>query len=249
MNTLVKGFNTINNLFTKKECKEYLKYIDENKDNFDEIKYHGRNCHQLTKENEKSKEFAKEIYKRISQHLPEYFVDDFGDKWHPRYCNPRIRITRYEKDCFFDWHHDGYIDLNETHRTMASVTIILNSVPKENGGATIILDGEDKSHILHVQPVAGNAFMIDITTGPEHKGDVLLDGEKYIMRTDVVCELIEAKNKEIRIEYYNVLKQIEELEDEMEGLKSDNPINNNNVNKIMKLCTRVFEIESTYKSM
>jgi hypothetical protein len=233
MNKLVKGFSTISNLFTKEECQQYINVFETNHE-FKKVKYNGRMCHRILTEN---KEISDEIYKRIFLYLPEYYIDDFGDKWYPKGCNTMIRAIKYTNNCYFDYHNDGYQDFKYNKKTMASVTLTLNTVHKNQGGATVVIDGDEKFHTIHVQPIVGNVFIIEISNGPEHKGEMLQSGVKYILRSDVVCELEHPRNESLRKEYYDLVNQIDQLQ--QTGWK-------NNIDKIFACSARISEIEKIY---
>lgn len=87
--------------------------------------------------------------------------------------------------------------------------------------------------------VTGNVFIIDIT-GPEHKGDTLLQGERYILRTDIVCELVTPKNMYIRKEYFDLTCKVSKLEED--GFQK-------NVDEIMASLSRISQIEQNYTNM
>lgn len=241
MTQVIKGFHIIPKLFTEYECEQLLFDINnsfqETKANmYQDIRYNGRKCYRLLKDDKK---FANDMFNRISKYLPKYYLDDFNDKWYPKGCNTLLRVIKYNPNCYFNYHHDGHQDFDYDKKTMASVTLSLNTVPKQNGGATTVIDPDEKGHTIHVQPIAGNVFMIDITNGPEHKGDILFTGLKYILRTDIVCELINPRNLSLRKEYYNLTNQIDKLQES--GWK-------NNLSKIFEYSARLSEIEKIYST-
>jgi hypothetical protein len=81
--------------------------------------------------------------------------------------------------------------LNE--QSFTSLNIYLNTVPKENKGATRILRHQENFRVgLHnglevlgqVQPVQGTASVFRETVW--HDGEELVAGEKYLLRSDIM---------------------------------------------------------------
>lgn len=132
------------------------------------------------------------------------FADGDGYEWTPSHVNDHFRFCKYVAGDGFTPHVDGEKLLAPDTQTMVTLNIYLNTTPIEAGGATRILvptdlDGKTPSEdlvefrdrcykILHsTYPVAGSAAIFP-SGGPLHDGAVLLAGEKYLLRTDIVFQ-------------------------------------------------------------
>jgi len=124
---------------------------------------------------------AAELYERARPFLPDEFLE-----WQPRGFNERFRYYRYTAGQKFDWHFDGEFHRDNGEQSKYTIMIYLNDTC--TGGETLfhLHEGkvEDDVADLRVRPSPGKllAFRHDVL----HTGAVVLDGVKYVMRTDVM---------------------------------------------------------------
>ena len=114
--------------------------------------------------------FAAELAGRITDYVPH----NLGE-W--RFCgvNERFRYYRYDVGQKFDWHFDGAFERVNGERSQLTFMIYLND--DFDGGQTTIEE-------VSVQPQTGLAlFFIHQQL---HKGQPVLRGRKYVLRTDVM---------------------------------------------------------------
>lgn len=139
-----------------------------------------RNNDRIRYENE---ELKATLWQRIAPYAPKEFK---GSRLIA--VNEQMRFYRYQAGQKFDWHKDGRFTNSRAQVNQFSLLIYLNDTFE--GGATSFTarntpyDFDDFS----LKPVKGNAvaFYHKIT----HRGDKVLSGHKYILRTDIMYELI-----------------------------------------------------------
>jgi hypothetical protein len=122
-------------------------------------------------------------------------TDDEGHKWTAHSLNPVFRFCRYEDGDGFGPHVDGRRLISLDLQSFMTVNIYLNTVPDLAGGATRVLsspsspmwDESDKFEVLGaIRPVEGMAAVFRDSLF--HDGEILKEGEKFLLRTDVVFE-------------------------------------------------------------
>lgn len=113
---------------------------------------------------------ANELWSRI----PDYVPHCIGG-WQICGVNERLRFYRYDIGQQFDWHYDGYFERTNGERSHLTFMIYLNE------GFT---GGETTLENIAIAPKKGLAlfFIHQI----RHKGQPVVDGRKYVLRTDVM---------------------------------------------------------------
>lgn len=219
---ITKGFYLVPQFLTAEECKHIITNIDsklsndKNKKNNQKENRIDNNCRRCDRVIENDTKLATTIFNKIKDKLPDFYTDEYQERWYPIGCNPQFRFVRYNTGDHFEWHHDGYISTGPSTQTRASLTTYLNTVPIQNGGHTLIKLKDDKNKtdkIIKVQAKGGNAFIIDITDGPIHAGEKLIDPsnknikqKKYIMRTDIMCELRDSRFEDQRKKHFDLVE-------------------------------------------
>ncbi|KAG4432111.1 hypothetical protein IFR05_012410 [Cadophora sp. M221] len=120
----------------------------------------------------------------------EKLVGDDSETWVIEGLNERFRLCRYEKGGKFSPHCDGRRLANINEQSFMALNIYLNTVSSSQKGATRFItepktrDLSDIVVLEKIQPVLGSAalFRDDVW----HDGEELVDGVKYLLRTDVM---------------------------------------------------------------
>jgi predicted 2-oxoglutarate/Fe(II)-dependent dioxygenase YbiX len=115
-------------------------------------------------------EQARDLWARIGDNIPQRL-----GVWTACGVNERFRFYRYEVGQQFDWHYDGAFERDNGERSQLTFMIYLND--GFAGGQTTIEN-------ISIVPQQGMAlfFVHEIL----HKGQPVLDGRKYVLRTDVM---------------------------------------------------------------
>lgn len=126
-----------------------------------------------------------ELSERVYADLELFVPPRFKKKWRPVGLNDRWRFYRYDPGQQFDWHHDGYYERENGERSFFTFLIYLND-DFEGGGTSFRDDGWRQRLVgrLSVRPETGMALMFHHPI--LHRGDAVISGRKYVMRTDVM---------------------------------------------------------------
>jgi len=126
------------------------------------------------------KNIAALLWQRMS-HLIE---NPYHNRWEPLGLNERLRFYRYDPGQKFDWHRDGHFARDENERSLLTFMVYLNE--ECEGGETLFGQRNDTAYevVRRVRPKTGTALMF--LHRLLHKGDTVDNGQKYVMRTDVM---------------------------------------------------------------
>mmetsp|Transcript_17813 Transcript_17813/g.47910 ORF Transcript_17813/g.47910 Transcript_17813/m.47910 type:complete len:326 (+) Transcript_17813:172-1149(+) len=148
---------------------------------------------------------ARLLYARLLKSIPDRYVDAAGQEWKPMGLNEVIRMSKYVPGGVFEPHRDtclrrefASLGGDEMDRSWLTVLIYLNTLTLDEGGETCFPLGlassaepptdagddlmpADKE--IRVRPIAGHALVFDHSL--MHRGDVVRNGFKYLLRTDV----------------------------------------------------------------
>ena len=156
-----------------------------------------------------SRFLANTLFDRATTYLHKFsqITDEFGDIWHIKSLNDRFRFVKYESGQAFNKHVDGNYQPNIFTRSFCTFMMYLNTVPIEAGGTTTYM-----KHGLTLQPLEGCLCIFEVED-VEHEGTELLNGKKYILRTDVMYSCTSFKDPR-RVELYHLFIRAQELEDQ-----------------------------------
>lgn len=126
--------------------------------------------------------YAAELWRRLKDVIPPVF----HNVWRAAGLNERLRFYRYEPGQFFDWHSDGTFWRSQHEESHFTFMIYLNDDCE--GGETAFREVPDQpDQYLIVVPKAGMALMFRHKLW--HRGNEVLRGRKYVLRTDVMYQL------------------------------------------------------------
>merc|ERR1719265_1745237 len=144
---------------------------------------------------------AEALWMVLGDVLQQAGKDTFHGGWKATGLNDSIRILRYTCGDYFKPHFDGNRTISPNEKSFLTVLIYLNSQeehqsraqePTGRGSDTLTFNGGGtKFHPVRcaapptsVNPGAGDVLMFDHNL--YHEGAELLDGVKYVIRTDVM---------------------------------------------------------------
>lgn len=163
--TQTRFLKIVDYLLTTKECKRIIQLLDkEDLEIVDrgELASYSRNIWI-------DDEFADEIYSRVYSYLPTGTVR----------CNEHIRFSKYAPGQEFNLHTDGLNRDAYGNQSKYTVNIFLNH--GFVGGETEFFQ---EGGSISATPQAGRAVLFDREI--LHRGNRVLSGTKYLLRTDVM---------------------------------------------------------------
>jgi hypothetical protein len=124
---------------------------------------------------------ATDLWKRVGPFAPARL----DESWLAVGLNERLRFYRYGVGQKFDWHYDGYFERASGERSLFTLMVYLND--DFDFGDTLFSLGGEGLHpfpTLKVEPRRGMGLLFRHAL--LHKGDTVLRGRKYVLRTDVM---------------------------------------------------------------
>jgi predicted 2-oxoglutarate/Fe(II)-dependent dioxygenase YbiX len=97
--------------------------------------------------------------------------------------NERMRFYRYDVGQQFDWHQDGYFERDNGERSQFTFMVYLND-GYQGGGTSFADPKHNMFEPFRVVPKKGSALFFYHHLN--HRGDAVVAGRKYVMRTDVM---------------------------------------------------------------
>ena len=179
----------LTSLFSKSECEELLN--NEVKKSFKSAslnypKYY-RNNERLVLDNEL---LSQQLFNKVKDYLPE-FIKTYSDKdlrpevWSLKGINKRLRFCKYSVNQYFSRHLDGVHYHSETEQSKLTFMLYLNSSVEFKGGRTLFFRTKDSQDIwASYIPKQGDLIVFDHNIW--HEGEILSDGEKYVLRSDIL---------------------------------------------------------------
>ena len=112
------------------------------------------------------------------------FIPPELEGWKAIGLNERFRFYRYDPGQRFDVHMDGYFRRDNGEQSQLTFMVYLND--GFEGGATTFYDREGSRPKSNVEPRTGMALVFEHQQW--HEGAPVVDGRKYVLRTDVMYE-------------------------------------------------------------
>ena len=208
----------INNFLTSSESETFIEMMNEK--NTETIGVHANSYRFCERSVIKMEDLAKKLWERIKLIMEEQKVMDvsieaqhkFSGHWDAIGLNETFRLVRYKKGGHFDAHCDSYFERNDAERSFWTLNIYLNTVYSKCGGATRFLDSDISNP--EVQPKMGSALLF-FQPNILHEGVELIDGKKYLMRSDVMFRRREGSAvllSNVQEEALELYRRAEELE-------------------------------------
>lgn len=175
----------IKNILTEDECKKFIQIT--NKIGYGTTGF-SSNYRGYLRLQINDQSLADLLWLRIKNHIPTNIIDSDNNKWCCCGLNVRFKWAKYPVNTFFNKHCDSYYNESKNKRSFYTLNIYLNT--EFNNGATRFFadDIETTKPFLMVKPEVGMGlvFMQPENKYIIHDGEKVCDGEKYIMRTDII---------------------------------------------------------------
>lgn len=167
----------IENFFSKQECEEFIKTSEAA--GYEESLIRTRDGEVMNKDvrdNDRvifdDTALSMILWERVKEHVPA----EIGE-WSASGLNERFRFYRYKDGQQFKPHMDGAFKRNENEVSMITMLIYLNE-DFTGGATTMVIEYED------IVPKTGMVLLFSHKM--LHAGRPVLEGTKYVLRTDVM---------------------------------------------------------------
>jgi prolyl 4-hydroxylase len=126
---------------------------------------------------------ASEVARVLQQKADSLFPFELNNLAYQQ-TGSRFRIYRYEPGQYFKPHRDGHVSVNNLESQVTAL-IYLNTT---QGGETILMPKgfAMKDWWIHIQPEIGDVLLFEHDFW--HEGRPVIEGEKYVLRTDLFYE-------------------------------------------------------------
>lgn len=150
------------------------------------------------------------IWERVKGFITTTIEDKYlQSNWEAYNLNPQFRFCRYEPGQHFSPHYDSHFEISSTNRSFYTFMIYLNEV--KDGGATHFLSDSSnppRGRILEkLQPEPG--MLLIFQHNIYHEGEELNKGVKYLMRSDIMYELVKIDDEKKKYESDKRLKAMD----------------------------------------
>lgn len=174
-NWITEQISTVTEFFTPAECESYIDLAESI--GFEDAPINTAFGPQLRKDVRNNSRVILDDIERAAglfEKIMDYVPASIGD-WAICGVNERFRIYRYDVGQQFDWHYDGHFERDRDERSQLTFMVYLND--GFEGGETTL-------ESIEIRPQQGLAlfFVHQI----RHKGQSVIDGRKYVLRTDVM---------------------------------------------------------------
>lgn len=134
------------------------------------------------------------LFQEIKNYIPnEIKIEGISKEecgnWELDCLNSRIRICRYLPNQYFNKHLDGVHFISKSKQSKLTFMIYLNGNEDFTGGRTLFFDSKENESIIgSYQPKKGDLIIFDHNLW--HSGEQVEQGEKYILRSDIIYQKI-----------------------------------------------------------
>jgi 2OG-Fe(II) oxygenase superfamily/WD domain, G-beta repeat len=184
-------------LFTKIECESLL---PENvrtafEKAISNYPTYYRNNDRLQIDNE---ELANALFEKVKVYLPQRIQTNSSilsenGEWQLSKLNERLRYCKYSANQYFHRHLDGVYYRSESEQSKLTFMIYLNGADEFEGGRTLFYQTKNSTEILASYiPQQGDLIVFDHNVW--HEGEVLTNGEKFVLRSDILYKKSNLQN-------------------------------------------------------
>ncbi len=179
----------IPSLFSENECNELINQDIKNsfQKSISNYPTYYRNNDRFLKDDEN---LAYYLFQKVKPYLPETIevtskIDSENGIWKLKELNSRIRFCKYSKNQYFHKHLDGIHYRDEKTQSKLTFMIYLNSSTEFKGGRTLFFKSKESNEIWATYlPKQGDLIVFDHNVW--HEGEVLTEGEKFVLRSDIL---------------------------------------------------------------
>lgn len=179
----------IPSLFTQTECEELL--TPDVKKSFQKASLNYptfyRNNERFVVDNES---LAYKLFQKVEPYLPKTIeikssIQTENGIWQLKELNTRLRFCKYSTNQYFHRHLDGIYHQSDSVQSKLTFMIYLNSASEFEGGRTLFFKTKEASDAWATYiPKQGDLIVFDHNVW--HEGEVLSDGEKFVLRSDIL---------------------------------------------------------------
>ncbi len=133
---------------------------------------------------------ANKLFERVKPYLPETIeinssIQSENGCWHVKELNNRLRFCKYSANQYFHRHLDGIHYQSDSVQSKLTFMIYLNSATEFKGGRTLFFKTKETDEIwASYIPKQGDLIVFDHNVW--HEGEVLSEGEKFVLRSDIL---------------------------------------------------------------
>jgi WD40 repeat protein len=168
----------IDQFLTPQECDEML---NERIECFEKAITHYPKYYRNNNRIEENNEL---LAKRLFERIKPLSIQELGKV---KRLNEKLRFCQYSSNQEFTKHQDGVYYPNSTEASSLTFLLYLNDQDEFEGGQTQFFESKDsETPILEIIPKKGKLVIFDHTLW--HKGNLVLKGEKYILRSDFISD-------------------------------------------------------------
>jgi WD40 repeat protein len=137
---------------------------------------------------------ANKLFQKVKPYLPATIeinkaIPAENGIWQLKELNTRLRFCKYSANQYFHRHLDGVHYRSETVQSKLTFMIYLNNATEFKGGRTLFFKTKDSSEIwASYIPKQGDLIVFDHNVW--HEGEVLSEGEKFVLRSDILYSRI-----------------------------------------------------------
>ncbi|OQP40799.1 hypothetical protein A4H97_14385 [Niastella yeongjuensis] len=133
---------------------------------------------------------AEQLFQKVKPYLPTTItvnadIPAENGIWQLQELNTRLRFCKYSANQYFHRHLDGVHYRSETVQSKLTFMIYLNSATEFKGGRTLFFKTKETSEVwASYIPRQGDLIVFDHNVW--HEGEVLSEGEKFVLRSDIL---------------------------------------------------------------